>query len=111
MAAKLLLCDCAGTQALNSELISSTCGLECSKVHTALCTREIGAAAEFLQQEDGIVVACQQEASVFSELADELGVNQPGFVDLRDRAGWSEEGQDASPKIAALAAEAMLPQP
>ena len=111
MAAKLLLCDCAGTQALNSELISSTCGLECSKVHTALCTREIGAAAEFLQQEDGIVVACQQEASVFSELADELGVSQPGFVDLRDRAGWSEEGQDASPKIAALAAEAMLPQP
>ncbi|WP_170332899.1 4Fe-4S binding protein [Ruegeria arenilitoris] len=111
MAAKLLLCDCAGTQALNSELISSTCGLECSKVHTALCTREIRAAAEFMQHEDGIVIACQQEASVFSELADELGVNHPGFVDLRDRAGWSEEGQDASPKIAALAAEAMLPQP
>ncbi|MFT5344143.1 MAG: ferredoxin, partial [Paracoccaceae bacterium] len=46
---------------------------------------------------------------VFEELAEELGVEAPGFVDLRDRAGWSDQAADAGPKMAALAAEALLP--
>ncbi|KIC44180.1 (4Fe-4S)-binding protein [Ruegeria sp. ANG-S4] len=111
MASKLILCDCAGTQSLDAERISGSCDVACSKIHTALCTQELDAAAALLQQGDQIVVACGQEQTVFSELAEELEVDQPGFVDLRDRAGWSEDGQDAAPKMAALAAEALLPQP
>ena len=111
MASKLLLCDCAGTQSLDADQISRSCDVACSKIHTALCTHEIEVAANTMQQSDQIVIACGQEQAVFSDLAEELGVDAPGFVDLRDRAGWSAEGQDATPKMAALVAEALLPQP
>ena len=111
MASKLLLCDCAGTQTLNPERISEACGVECSAVHSALCTAQLGAAADALGLGDQVVIACGQERDVFTDLAQDLEVAEPGFVDLRDRAGWSEQGQAAGPKMAALAAEALLPQP
>ncbi|MFD0908333.1 4Fe-4S binding protein [Ruegeria arenilitoris] len=111
MVTKLVLCDCAGSQALDGQGISAACGAECSKVHTALCTTELTAAAKLMQSDDQIIIACGQEAQVFQELAEELGADHPGFVDLRDRAGWSEQGRAAMPKMAALAAEAPLQQP
>ncbi|KIC42459.1 (4Fe-4S)-binding protein [Ruegeria sp. ANG-R] len=111
MASKLLLCDCERTQSLDADRISSTCEVSCSKVHTALCTRELGLAVELLKTDDQVVIACGQEKEVFSDLADDLGADQPGFVDLRDRAGWSAQGNDETPKMAALTAEALLPQP
>ncbi|WP_170788526.1 4Fe-4S binding protein [Ruegeria lacuscaerulensis] len=110
MSTKLLLCDCAGTQRVDAAKIASACDATCSKVHTALCTRELETAAKLMQDGD-VIVACGQEQEVFRNLAEELGVEAPGFVDLRDRAGWSDEGADAAPKMAALAAEALLPQP
>ncbi|SLN28607.1 4Fe-4S binding protein [Ruegeria meonggei] len=110
MGTKIILCDCAGTQNLDADQIASACGVGCSKVHTALCTTELEKAASLMQDGD-TVIACGQEQDVFRALADELNIEAPGFVDLRDRAGWSEQGNDATPKIAALAAEAVLPQP
>lgn len=111
MASKFLLCDCGGTQSLDADQISQSCEAACSRVHTALCTHELEAAAKLLQQDDQIVIACAQETSVFNDLADELGLERPGFVDLRDRAGWSEDTGNAARKMAALAAESLLPQP
>ncbi|MGV6805839.1 MAG: 4Fe-4S dicluster domain-containing protein [Ruegeria sp.] len=111
MVTKLILCDCAGTQVLDGSEISTACGVQCSKVCTSLCTGELRIAAELLQSDDQIVIACGQEAPIFRELADELGVDHPGFVDLRDRAGWSEQGSESTPKMAALAAEALLQLP
>ncbi|WP_170548400.1 4Fe-4S binding protein [Ruegeria atlantica] len=110
MGTKLILCDCAGTQDLEAEKIASACGIACSKVHAALCTAELETAASLMQDGD-TVIACGQEQDVFRDLADELNIDMPGFVDLRDRAGWSEQSSDATPKMAALAAEALLPQP
>ncbi|MGI9369737.1 MAG: 4Fe-4S binding protein [Ruegeria sp.] len=111
MVSKLILCDCEGSQSLDKDRIGKACGAECSKVHTALCTRELPLATELFQQGGQLVVACGQEQEIFRELAQELGVDEPGFVDLRDRAGWTDKGQDPTPKIAALAAEALLPLP
>ncbi|WP_425080799.1 4Fe-4S binding protein [Ruegeria arenilitoris] len=110
MGTKLILCDCAGTQDLEAGKIASACGIACSKVHTALCTAELETAASLMQDGD-MVIACGQEQDVFRDLADELNIDMPGFVDLRDRAGWSEQSSEATPKMAALAAEALLPQP
>lgn len=110
MATKLLLCDCAGTQALDPDVIESACSIRCSRVHTALCTSELETAAK-LMQEGETVIACLQEQEVFRSLAEDLNIDAPGFVDLRDRAGWSDQGADATPKMAALAAEAVLAQP
>ncbi|WP_170331201.1 4Fe-4S binding protein [Ruegeria arenilitoris] len=110
MGTKFLLCDCAGTQAMDAEEIASACGTACSRVHSALCTTELEAAASLMRDGD-TVIACGQEQEVFRALAEELNIESPGFVDLRDRAGWSEQGANAMPKMAALVAEALLPQP
>lgn len=104
----LILCDCAGTQAPDPDGISQACDVTCSRVHTALCTAQIDIAAGVLAQGDAIV-ACAQEKDVFLSLAEELGVEPPAFVDLRDRAGWSDQAGDAGPKMAALVAESLLP--
>ncbi|MFY9210266.1 MAG: 4Fe-4S binding protein [Aestuariivita sp.] len=108
MVKSLILCDCLGSQALDVDKISGVAGVTCSKVHTALCTRQIESAAQAIASGDAII-ACQQERATFEDLAEELGVEAPGFLDLRDRAGWSDQAATAGPKMTALAAEALLP--
>ena len=105
--AKLLLCDCGGSQTLDREAIGAATGLECSKVHTALCTRQGDLAAEAIAAGD-VIVACGQEAETFAALAEDVGAEAPPCVDIRDRAGWSDEGAAATPKIAALLAAELL---
>ena len=52
-----------------------------------------------------VVVACGQEAPYFRELAEELGAeSRLSTVDIRDRAGWSDEADAAGPKMAAILA-------
>lgn len=108
MTRTLLLCDCGGSQTVDPDRIGAAAQVRCSKVHTALCTHQLELAAEAMQA-GGVVIACSQEQDVFADLAAELDVETPGFVDLRDRAGWTGAGQDATAKMAALAAEAMMP--
>ncbi len=108
MSRSLILCDCAGSQPIDAGLIESASGVACSRVFSRLCTGQIGQAADAIAA-GGAVIACAQERAVFRDLAGELGVEAPGFVDLRDRAGWSDEAGKAAPKMAALAGEAMLP--
>lgn len=108
MAKSLILCDCMGTQTVDPDAIADVCDVTCSRVHTALCTTQIMSAAKLMEEGD-VIVACQQERVRFQEFAEEIGVEPPGFVDLRDRAGWSEQAANAAPKMAALVAEALLP--
>ncbi len=108
MARKLILCDCAGSQSIDAEGISTASGMACSKVYTSLCTTQLEHAAKELGEGDAII-ACQQERQTFDELAAELEIDAPGYVDLRDRAGWGDG--DATAKMAALAAEAALVLP
>ncbi len=95
---------------MDADLITKSCDVTCSRVHSDLCTREIGAAATEIKSGEAII-ACLQEQAVFAELAEELDVPCPEFVDLRDRAGWGEEGAKPGPKMAALINEAMLGTP
>lgn len=104
----LIICDCLGTQSIDADGLSNATGLTCSRLHTALCTTQIDLAAKAIASGDAII-ACQQERARFEELAHDLDVDTPGFVDLRDRAGWSADSTDKLPKMAALAAEALLP--
>lgn len=86
--------------------------MQCPKVHTALCTSEITRVAEAMQDADegqGVVIACAQERARFEEIAADLSAPMPVCVDLRDRAGWSDDPSPA--KMAALLAEAQLPHP
>ncbi|MBL1436247.1 MAG: 4Fe-4S binding protein [Rhodobacteraceae bacterium] len=101
----LILCDCSGSQKLNAKALATATGSACSRIHTALCTAELGDAATLIKA-GSATIACLQERQIFEELADELGVETPAFVDLRDRAGWSDEGEHSAPKMAALLADA-----
>lgn len=109
MPQRIILCDCLGSQKIDAQTIEKATGLSCSRIHTALCTREIAAAGEAIKVGDALI-ACGQETQRFCELADELSEPEPGFVDIRDRAGWSDD-KKTSAKMAALLAEATLPKP
>lgn len=107
MAKHLILCDCLGSQTLEAAAIEKTCGVSCTKVYSALCTREAESAAKLLAAGEA-VIACAQEGARFAELAAEVGVEAPQLVDLRDRAGWSDDRAPKGPKMAALVADALL---
>ncbi|OIQ32797.1 MAG: (4Fe-4S)-binding protein [Alphaproteobacteria bacterium MedPE-SWcel] len=111
MSKRLILCDCSGTQPLDPAALSDLTGLACSTVHSGLCTTETDAAMQALGQEDTIF-CCGQESRLFSELATEMGVEPPPFLDLRDRAGWSADAATPGailPKMSSLIAEARMP--
>ncbi|MEX0343641.1 MAG: 4Fe-4S binding protein [Rhizobiaceae bacterium] len=98
-----------GSQDIDVDALSSACGgMKCSNVHTELCLSEIEIAAEAIRSGDAII-ACQQERRRFEDLAAELEIDPPGFVDIRDRAGWSADKNPKTAKMAALVAEAQLP--
>ncbi|MFK7877969.1 MAG: 4Fe-4S binding protein [Paracoccaceae bacterium] len=110
MTKKLILCDCLGSQNINAAALSEGCKMACSKVYTSLCMDQVDLAAKEMAQADGdVLIACQQERQRFEDLSEDLDLPMPGFVDLRDRAGWGEG--DSTPKMAALAAEALIALP
>lgn len=110
MPKQIILCDCLGSQSLDPERLSKATDVGCSRVHTALCTEQLEQAAKAISNGD-VVIACQQERRLFEELAAETGADQPEFVDLRDRAGWSDDPRPKDAKMAALIAEARLDFP
>ncbi len=106
----LILCNCADSQPINVDTLESVDGVVCSKVHSGLCTHQADMAASLIKTGDAII-ACAQERVFFEELAGDLGVSAPDFLDLRDRAGWSDEAKDAGPKMAALLTDSLSPAP
>ncbi|CUH38995.1 Pyruvic-ferredoxin oxidoreductase subunit delta [Jannaschia seosinensis] len=106
MSGHVVLCNCAGTQAIDAETLSQATGRACGRVHDALCLAAPEVVARAFRYPDTIM-ACGQEAERLTALAIEGGAPVPRFVDIRDRAGWG--GGDPTPKQAALLAEAALP--
>jgi ferredoxin len=54
-----------------------------------------------------ITVACTQEAPLFSEVAEQAGYTGTlRFANIRETAGWSDNGNAAGPKMAAILAMA-----
>ena len=110
MSKSLLVCDCLGSQELDAGALGKATGLACGACHSSLCTDQIHIAAKAIAAGD-LMIACQQEAHRFAELAEELDAPLPTFVDLRDRAGWSDDAGATLPKMAALIADADLAHP
>ena len=77
-----------------------------------LCRRQIDLARNLLGSGAPVTIGCTQEAPLFSEIAEELGVaDRVLFTNIRETAGWSDEGAGAGPKMAALLAAAAEPTP
>ena len=106
------LCNCNQTMALDAKALANALKLDAPvTIHTDLCRREVGAFNDALLGGD-CLVACTQEAPLFAELADQTRAkHELKFVNIRETAGWSKESKHATPKIAALLAMAMLPDP
>jgi ferredoxin len=100
-----LICTCEGTMRLSPETLGAT-----GKPATQLCRAELGAFRAALGAFAEVTVACTQEAPLFAEVAEEEGFSGTlRFANIRETAGWSEDGARAAPKMAALLAMAEVP--
>lgn len=106
----LKVCSCNRTMAVDAKALAAALkSSEPIAVHHQLCRKDAAAFSAALGEPD-VIVACTQEAPLFSELA--AGSHSSlRFVNVREQAGWSTEGARATPKIAALVAMAALPDP
>jgi len=106
----LKLCNCNGTIPLDAKALAAALKTGSAlKIHTELCRKEAAAFSGALQDPE-LLIACTQEAPLFTELARGAEANSSlRFVNIREVAGWSAEGAIATPKIAALLAAAALP--
>lgn len=107
MKTKVLVCSCNGTVDLAAARLAAGLpdSVEVLPAARELCRRDVPRFVEAIGGTDDVVVACTQEAALFSELADAKQVVAPlRFVNVREFAGWGEQRADAGPKIAALIA-------
>ncbi len=109
---QVLVCNCEVTMALDGKALAKACGAEDCEVHTQLCRAQIDRFRSSVAAGGPILVGCTQEAPLFEETRAELGPDTPvAYANIRERAGWAEQGAAATPKIAALLAEATLDMP
>ena len=108
----LKLCSCNNTVALDAKALAAALQLGAPpEVHTELCRKQVAKFHGALGDAE-LLVGCTQEAPLFNEVA--AGAESKAeirFVNLRESAGWSAEGRQATPKMAALLAAAALPEP
>jgi ferredoxin len=112
----LLVCDCNGTMPLDGIALTKMCVAAGATgkldINTLLCRTQLGNFETAVTGDTPVIVACTQEAPLFTEVRAEDGVDTDlRFVNIREHAGWSAEGALAMPKIAALLAEAALDVP
>lgn len=106
------LCNCNDTAALDVHKLSKSLAGATLITGQALCRQETGRVRGLLEGSDAVVVGCTQEAPLFKELADAAKFSAPlRFVNLREFAGWSDEAAAVTAKMAALLAQAVLPEP
>jgi ferredoxin len=102
----LKVCSCNRTIPLDAKALAAALKSGAPvNVHHELCRKDIGAFQAAVGAGDDVIVACTQEATLFSEV-NEKSVK---FVNIRELGGWSAE--KSTPKIAALIAMAALPDP
>ncbi len=108
----LKVCSCNKTVAIDGAALAAALKAGAPiQVHSELCRKDAAAFQAALGDPE-VIVACTQEAPLFGELAESAGARPLlRFVNLREQAGWSGEGRQALPKIAALVAAAALPEP
>ena len=105
---KILLCSCEGTMSLDPAKVRLGCKGASLTTAQHLCGGELDLFRA--QAKDGrLTVACTQQRPLFEEVAEDDGLAAAlTFVNVRETAGWSAEGANAAPKMAALLAAATV---
>ena len=101
---------------LDGTKLAKACGSESAcNVARELCRGQIDLLEKAMKQaqddNQNLLIACTQEVSAFETLAEDINCPAPATVNIRELAGWSEEGGSATPKIAALLRRATDQQP
>jgi len=104
---KIMVCNCGGTMAIDGPKLAKACGAAGGcEVATSLCRAETETLAAAMRdakdQNLSLLIACTQETAVFDAIAEEMECPAPATVNIRERAGWSDESKDSIAKIAAL---------
>jgi len=101
---KVLICDCEGTMALDRKVLEGGFAEGCAKAgFTQLCRGELGRFIDEARGAAGLTVACTQEIQTFQEALAESDIDlQPSFTNIREQAGWSQQGDAAAAKMLAL---------
>lgn len=108
---RYLLCSCNGTVKLDGAALAGALGeAQPVFIHRDLCRSRAALVADTLEHSGDCVVGCTQEAALFERIAEPDALQRLKFVNLREQAGWSEQSAAALPKIAALLAEAGVPE-
>ena len=107
-----LLCSCNGTAPIDAAGVAAALGLAdaAGRAHE-LCQKQLAAFAD--GRRGDVIVGCTQEARLFAEIADDgaTHADDPLRQHPRDRAAGRREARGATPKLAALLAQAALPDP
>jgi ferredoxin len=113
MPGKKLICNCNGTMPLDGKALARALKHDAVlPVSSELCRRHVAAFEAAVKNGDELLVACTQEAPLFTELHAELkGSGAIQFLNIRETAGWSADARAATPKIAALLALADVANP
>ena len=90
--------------------LADATGLKCSKVYSELCIKNLDIVEKAIQSGD-TAICCEQQSSIFDEIAADIDKDSPIVVDIRDRAGWTVDKKTVVPKMAALTAEALMEKP
>ena len=104
-------CSCEGTMRLDGDALKKGCTGRVEMAQS-LCRAEVEKAKSLIGSGDHLVIGCTQEAPLFQSLGEELQADDRlTFANIREQAGWSDEGGQAGPKMAALLAAAAEPMP
>ena len=111
----LLLCRCGDSMKIDSQ--SAKEAIDASSVIETdfLCTKNLSVAEKELSSDNQVIIACEQQASLFNEFCNEIEFEKkiiPDLIniDIRDRAGWTND-KNAFAKQAALLSELNLESP
>ena len=100
----VLICSCEDTMALDGDTIAKATGGDGTlRPARHLCRVEMDRFTDVAGKSEHLLVACTQEAPLFLDALEDMGENAPtaSFVNIRERAGWSELGQSKNKNITA----------
>ena len=111
----LLLCRCGDSMKVDSKSAKESLKVSSVIETDLLCTENLPLAEKELLSDNQVIIACEQQATLFKELCNEIEFQKkiiPDLinVDIRDRAGWTDD-KNAFAKQAALLSEIDLESP
>src|SRR5229473_1298305 len=108
----VVICSCEDTMPLGAGAVRRGCRGKEVTTARQLCRSELDRFRALAGGAAALTVGCTQEARLFSDVAAESGRTSPvSYANLREAAGWSSDGGEAGPKMAALLAAAAEPMP